>query len=397
MNIADIKKEFPIFETHPDLVYLDNAASTQKPRSVIEAELDFYRKSNANVHRGIYALSEEATDLYETARDTVANFVNAKREEIIFTSGTTDSINGIARSLELSEMINPEPDILLTELEHHANILPWQRMRGLKQLKYIPVGQDFKLDLNNLNTSQFDLLAISHISNVTGTLNDIDEVASLSSKPYVVVDAAQSVAHMQLDMQSWAADFAAFSGHKIYGPTGIGVLYGKKELFEKMEPFRVGGGMITEVRRDSATWAETPTKFEAGTPPIAQAIGLDAAIKFIQQLGWENIQSHEQILRKYALEQLNTISGIRIFHPPASETHGGVISFEIEGLHAHDVSQVLSESNIAVRAGHHCTHVLHREVLNAMASIRISFGVYNEINDVDRLVTGLNKAKEILK
>lgn len=423
MNIADIKNEFPIFANHPDLVYLDSAASAQKPQSVIDAEVEFYAQHNANVHRGIYDLSEEATDLYELARDTVANFINAEREEVVFTSGTTDSINGVARSLELSNMLNPQPKVVLTELEHHANILPWQRLDNA-ELVYLPVmhgntrvtdfvhnkeyevNKDFTLNTEDYNlvlNQPFDVLAVTHISNVTGTMTDIQSLIKTAkfqneNKNMVsIVDAAQSVAHTQVDVNTWAADFVAFSGHKLYGPTGVGVLFGKKELFEKMEPFRVGGGMITEVRRDGATWAEIPTKFEAGTPPVAQAIGLGAAIKFIQQFSWQDIQDHEQKLRRYAFEQLQPIPGISIFHPSIDETHGAVISFAIENLHAHDISQILAEQDIAVRAGHHCTHVLHREVLQVPATVRISFGIYNDEADIDKLIAGLKLAIQTLK
>lgn len=393
MNIADIKKEFPIFDNYPDLVYLDSAASAHKPRSVISAELDFYSRHNANVHRGIYDLSEEATELYESARDIVAGLINANREEIIFTSGTTDSLNGLANSLQLSGMLNSESKIAVSELEHHANMLPWQRLS--KSINYLPLNAGFTINFDG--TENADLIAVSQISNVTGTLTDIKSVREKVANGLLVVDAAQSVSHMPIDVQNWAADFVAFSGHKLYGPTGVGILYGKKDLLEKMEPFRVGGGMISEVNRNGATWAELPAKFEAGTPQIAQAVGLGAAIKFLQQFSWQEIQDHEQSLRKYAISQLQTILGINIFHPNLEEVHGAVISFAIDGLHAHDISQVLSEHHIAVRAGHHCTHILHREVLKVAATIRVSFGIYNDESDIDKLIVGLNQAIKTLQ
>jgi cysteine desulfurase/selenocysteine lyase len=393
MDIQAIKKEFPIFETNPGLVYLDSAASAQKPRSVLSAEQNFYQTSYANVHRGLYDLSEKATDMYELARAKVAKFINAEPEEIVFTGGTTDSINAVATSLYKSKLINPHPHVLLTELEHHAGVLPWQVIEDSK-LEYLPVTDDFKLDLDSDFVAEFavkppDVVGVTHVSNVTGTMSDIKSIRQMFGNSYVVVDAAQSVAHMGIDVRDWAADFVAFSAHKLYGPTGIGVLYGKKSLLEKMEPFRVGGGMIMEVTRDSAKWANVPTKFEAGTPPIAQAVGLAAAIDFITKIGFQNIQAHEQKLRALALEELATIPGIKLFHPPATEPHAGVISFALEGIHAHDISQMLAYENIAVRAGHHCNQILHADILGVPATVRISFGVYNDESDVDKFITAL--------
>lgn len=393
----ELKREFPIFKNHPNLVYLDNAATTQKPQSVIETEEAFYTNQNSNVHRGIYPLSEEATNAYEAARVATAKFINADPTEIVFTSGTTDSINGLARSLELSHLLKNQPTILLTLLEHHANLLPWQRIGENRKLGFIPLDEKFKLDLNEIEdiTNEIDLLAVTHLSNVTGTLNDVSNILKIFAAKFSVIDAAQSIAHIPIDVKAWNADFIAFSGHKMYAPTGIGVLYGKRSLLDKMEPFRVGGGMVSEVNRESASWAEVPTKFEAGTPPIAQAIGLAAAIKFLSQLGWESIQHHEQTLRLYALERLQSISGIEIFHPPAAEAHGGIISFALSGIHAHDIVQILAQDNICVRAGHHCTHVLHKEVLKQPGSVRISFGVYNSEEDIDKLIDSLQKVHQM--
>lgn len=393
----ELKREFPIFKNHPNLVYLDNAATTQKPQSVIEAEEAFYTNQNSNVHRGIYPLSEEATNAYEAARVATAKFIDADPTEIVFTSGTTDSINGLARSLELSHLLKNQPTILLTLLEHHANLLPWQRIGENRKLGFIPLDEKFKLDLNEIEdiTNEIDLLAVTHLSNVTGTLNDVSNILKIFAAKFSVIDAAQSIAHIPIDVKAWNADFIAFSGHKMYAPTGIGVLYGKRSLLDKMEPFRVGGGMVSEVNRESASWAEVPTKFEAGTPPIAQAIGLAAAIKFLSQLGWESIQHHEQTLRLYALERLQSISGIEIFHPPAAEAHGGIISFALSGIHAHDIVQILAQDNICVRAGHHCTHVLHKEVLKQPGSVRISFGVYNSEEDIDKFIDSLQKVHQM--
>lgn len=282
----DIKHQFPIFETNPDLVYLDNAATTQKPDAVIEATVDFYTHLNANVHRGLYPLSEAATELYELARRKVAKFINAEPEEVIFTFGVTDALNGLAWSLANSDIIKENPQIVTTDLEHHANLLPWQRISD--NITYLSLDDKFQVELDETAISQADIITTTHVSNVTGTIVDLEKINNMRSDASIlVVDAAQSIAHIPIDVKALDVDFLAFSGHKMYGPTGIGVLYGKKEHLQKLEPWRVGGGMIRSVTKQGNEWSPAPEKFEAGTPPIAQAIGLAAAIDFMSELGWD--------------------------------------------------------------------------------------------------------------
>jgi cysteine desulfurase / selenocysteine lyase len=391
----DIKSQFPIFQNNPGLVYLDNAATTQKPEVVLNVLTDFYTKMNANVHRGLYPLSENATELYELARRKVAKFINADPEEIIFVSGTTDGINSIANSLVKSGMLSSQPKILATELEHHANILPWQGIENA-QMHYIPMNENFELDMTAVdNLGQVDVLAISHISNVTGTLLPVKEIIARCSQKYSVVDAAQSIAHMPIDVKDMNCDFLVFSGHKAYGPTGIGVIYAKKEYLENMSPFRVGGGMIREVHRDSATWAELPQRFEAGTPAIAETVSLAAALEFICELDLEQIQAYESEHADYLADGLQSIPGLKLYHPREITQHGGVFSFSIEGIHPHDLAQALGEEKICVRAGHHCTQILHREILKIPASTRVSLAIYNDKTDIDKLIIGLDKAIKI--
>ncbi len=386
----NVKEQFPIFQNNPGLIYLDNSATTQKPQRVIDAVVDYYSKYNSNVHRGLYPLSEKSTGKYESARKIIAEFLNAEPEEIIFTSGTTDGINSIAESLKLSGMISNNPEILLTELEHHSNILPWQRITT--QLEYLELDEDEQL-LIKAQKDEYDIISTTLVSNVTGTINDIHEISKINHK-ILIIDAAQAIAHLPIDVKTLGADFIVFSGHKMYGPTGVGVIWGRKELLEKMEPFRVGGGMINEVKRDSATWAEIPEKFEAGTPPIAQVIGLAEAANFLKDLRFEEIEKHEQHLRKYLIENLQQIENIKIYHPDLSKKAVGVISFTVEGIHPHDLSQFLGDRNICVRAGHHCTQILHREVLEIPASVRVSLAIYNTEEDIDKLINEIISAKQ---
>lgn len=406
------KDDFPIFQNHPELVYLDSAASAHKPQSVIDAMVHFYTEHNSNVHRGLYGLSEEATELYEEARKTIAKFINAEPEEIIFTSGTTDSLNAVADMLVRSKLINEKPRILLSSLEHHSNILPWQRIPGA-QMNWLPVpNRPVKISENGVERDgtsfmyttdlaehhfyidgPFDVISLSLTSNVTGAnFNQADLIELLEKhgkETFKVIDAAQSVAHEKIDVKEMGVDFLAFSGHKMYGPTGIGVLYIKKELHDKLEPYRVGGGMIETVRKNEVTWAAAPAKFEAGTPPIAQAIGLAAAVKYIESIGWGKIQEHEKELNRYSYTKLKEVENLKLFHPENVDEHGGVFSFVLNGAHAHDVSQILAEQNICVRAGHHCTQILHREVFDVPATVRASIGIYNTKEDIDKLVSAL--------
>lgn len=380
----NIKDQFPIFTNIPELIYLDNAATTQKPKRVIDSIFNFYTKYNSNVHRGLYPLSEKATDMYESARIQVAEFINADQKEIIFVGGTTDGINQIAESLKLSDLILEDPRILLSESEHHSNLLPWQRITS--DLNYLSSYNKISDDIKNP-----DILALSLVSNVTGAVTPIKDLKNKLQPKFTIVDAAQGVGHLKIDVKELDVDFLIFSAHKMYGPTGVGVIWGKKEILEKLEPFRVGGGMITEVNRNSASWRDLPEKFEAGTPPISEAIALGEAANFLSELGFEDIEKHEQELRKYLIENLQQIPGVKIYHPDLSEKALGVASFTIESIHPHDLAQYLGDKNICVRAGHHCTQILHREVLQIPASLRVSLGIYNSKEDIDSLVSALKE------
>lgn len=391
MIFKSSKSQFPILSNNPGLVYLDNAATTQKPRRVIQKISEFYSKYNSNVHRGLYPLSEKSTELYEESRRTVAKFINAEPEEIIFTSGATDGLNAIATMLSSSGLIDKHPRIVLSELEHHSNILPWQRLNP-RSIEYLMLTSDFAIG-SSAETKRVDVIALTHASNVTGSILNIKEILARNNNyEFSVLDASQSIAHMKVDVKDLGVDFMVFSSHKVYGPTGVGVLYAKKEILEALDPFRVGGGMINEVKRDRATWANLPEKFEAGTPPIAEAIGLSEAVRFIQELGFEKMRLNEQELRIYLVEKLKSISGIRIYHPPLNIDALGIVSFTIDGIHPHDLAQYLGDRKICVRAGHHCTQILHREVLNIPASVRVSLGVYNTKSDIDKLIEGVNSA-----
>lgn len=384
----EIKSEFPIFESHPDLIFLDNASTTQKPREVLNKLIEVYTHYNANVHRGLYPIAEKVNQEYEGARIKIAKFINANPEEIIFTSGTTDATNFIAESLIRSKLIPQEPKVLTTEAEHHANFLPWQRITDGK-LKFLKTTQDILND-------EYDVVAYSIISNVTGQFNDLKELKENKNlnKAIFIADAAQAIAHTQIDVKEMDIDFLVFSGHKMFGPTGVGVLYGKKELLNKMEPFRVGGGMIREVKRTYSTWAELPNKFEAGTPAIADAITLGAAVDFINKLEIKNINKHETDLTQYTLTKLKELDNINIYHSNSLNS-GPVISFTIDGVHPHDIAQYLGDKSICVRAGHHCTQILHKEVFEIPASIRLSLSIYNTIEDIDSFIHELRNGINI--
>ncbi len=390
----NFKEVFPIFKQYPNLVFVDNASTTQKPEVVINALTEFYTKYNANVHRGLYPLSEKATQLYEDARIKIAKFINADPEEIIFTSGTTDGVNAIAQSLYSSGIINSRPQILVSEKEHHSNLLPWQQIKDAK-LIYLE-------DITYKNASKiippeynFDVIALAHTSNVTGQINPIKEITNDKRSAFVVVDLAQAIAHTKIDVKDLNVDFAVFSGHKMYGPMGIGVIYAKKEILKNMEPFKVGGGMIREVTRTKSTWADIPSKFEAGTPNVSDAYALGVAVDYINSVGFDFIQAHEQELREYLVNKLKTIDNIKIYHPEISEKSGAVISISFENAHPHDIAQYLGEKDICVRAGHHCTQILHREVLKIPASLRISLAIYNTKEDIDKLIIGIKDALKI--
>ncbi len=399
-----INKDFPILNIEGNgkrLIYLDSAATSQKPAKVIEAVKGYYEHDNANVHRGIYKLAQKSTVLYEKAHEAVAQFIGAEFEEIIFTKGTTEGLNLLAYSL--GKDLKAGDEIVLTEMEHHSNIVPWQQIAEEKKavIKFIPVTKDYRLDMKKaaeLITKKTKIVSVVHMSNVLGTINPVKELAAMAHKvgAVIIVDAAQSVPHLPLNVKELDADFLVFSGHKMCAPTGIGVLYGRKELLEKMQPFLYGGDMIREVTFEKASWNDLPWKFEAGTPNIAGAAGLMAAIEYLQEMGMENIAAHGQELISYALEKLSAIPEAGIIGPRTAENRGPIISFTVEGMHPHDVSELLDTENIAVRGGHHCAMPLISK-LGIEGTTRASFYLYNTKDDVDALVEGVKKIVEEMK
>ncbi|MGD6959611.1 cysteine desulfurase [Rossellomorea aquimaris] len=403
MDVKEIRKQFPILDQevngHP-LVYLDSAATSQKPVSVIEAMNDYYRGYNSNVHRGVHTLGTRATDGYEGAREKVRNFINASSaQEVIFTRGTTTAINTVAASYGRANLSEGD-EIVITHMEHHSNIIPWQQLAKETGavLKYVPLQEDGTIAIEDVRatvTSQTKLVSIMMVSNVLGTMNPIKEITRIAHEngAVMVVDGAQAAPHMKVDVQDLDCDFFAFSGHKMVGPTGIGVLYGKKKHLNKMEPVEFGGEMIDFVGLQESTWKELPWKFEGGTPIIAGAIGLGAAIDFLEEVGLHNIEEHEHKLAAYALEKMNEVEGMKIFGPSDPGKRAGIVTFNIDDVHPHDVATVLDAEGIAVRAGHHCAQPLMKW-LNVSATARASFYLYNTEEDIDKLVAGLLKTKE---
>jgi cysteine desulfurase / selenocysteine lyase len=403
MNPYEIRKLFPILDQEVNgqpLVYLDSAATSQKPAAVIEAIEQYYRGYNSNVHRGVHTLGTKATDAYEGAREKVRKFINASStEEIIFTRGTTTSLNTVARSYGGAN-IKEGDEIVISYMEHHSNIIPWQQLAKEKGavLKYIPLQEDCTISLDDVRATITDatkIVSIMQVSNVLGVINPVKEIAKIAHEhgAVMVVDGAQSTPHLKVDVRDLDCDFFAFSGHKMVGPTGIGVLYGKKELLEKMEPIEFGGEMIDFVGLHESTWKELPWKFEGGTPIIAGAIGLGAAIDFLEEIGLDNIERHEHKLAAYAMEKMSAVEGLTIFGPKDAEKRAGVITFNINDVHPHDVATVLDADGIAVRAGHHCAQPLMKW-LDVSATARASFYLYNTEEDIDKLVSGLVKTKE---
>lgn len=393
MITTNIKEDFPILKN--GLIYLDTSATAQKPAKVIETVKGYYENDNANVHRGIYKLAQKSTVLYEKAHEVVAKFIGAEFEEVIFTKGTTEGLNLLAYSL--GKTLQAGDEIVLSEMEHHSNIVPWQQIAKEKGvvLKFIPITKEYRLDLEKarqLITEKTKIVSVVHMSNVLGTINPVKELAVMAHDvgAVMIVDAAQAVPHMPINVKGLNCDFFVFSGHKMCAATGIGVLYGKKELLEKMPPFLYGGDMIREVTFTQSSWNDLPWKFEAGTPNMAGAAGLMAAVEYLQEMGMENITAHGQELTKYALEKLSAIAGVIIIGPSAVESRGPVISFTIEGMHPHDVSEMLDKENIAVRGGFHCAMPLFSK-LGIDGSIRASFYVYNTTEDVDRFVEVVRK------
>ncbi|MEN4013364.1 MAG: cysteine desulfurase [Bellilinea sp.] len=404
LDINKIRADFPILnrEIHSKipLVYLDSTATSQKPQQVLRAMESYYQRSNANIHRGVHTLAEEATELYETAREKIARFINARSiHEIIFTRNTTEAINLVAFSWG-RKYLKPGDRIILTEMEHHSNLVPWQILAAEKDiaLDFIPVTSDGLLDLSEytrLLGLQPKLVAFTHMSNVLGTINPTAEMIHMAHQAgaKVLVDGAQSVPHLAVDAQALDVDFLAFSAHKMLGPTGIGILYGKETFLDAMPPFLGGGDMIKKVMLRSFTPNELPHKFEAGTPAIAEAVGFGAAVDYLTAIGMDRIAAHEHDIIAYALEALSEVDGLRVVGPPANHK-GGVASFTLQGVHPHDISQILDSQGIAVRAGHHCAMPLH-EKFGLPATTRASFYLYNSKSEVDALVAGLAKVKKI--
>ena len=397
-----VRDDFPILRRHvhgKPLVYLDNAATTQKPRQVLEALTAFYSRSNANIHRGIHTLAEEATEAYEAVRERTARFIRAPSpRSIVFTRNTTESINLFANAWGRTRL-QPGDRILLSEMEHHSNLVPWQLLAKATgaELAFLKVGDDGRLLLDGLDallTPRTKVVALTQMSNVLGTINPIERIIERAHQrgAVVLVDAAQSVPHLPVDVQRLGCDALAFSSHKMLGPTGVGVLYAREALLESMEPFLGGGEMIADVQLTSATWNEIPWKFEAGTPNIADVVAFGEALAYLERLGMEAVRAHEQELTAYALKQLGAVDGITCYGPPAGAERGGVVSFNLDGLHPHDVGTVLDGDGIAIRAGHHCAKPLMRR-LGVAATARASFYLYNTREEVDRLVEGVRAAQ----
>jgi len=407
-SFENLRKDFPILQRtvrdNKTLVYLDNASTTQKPNQVIDAITDYYRSHNANIHRAVYALAEEATELYESTRDKIANFIHVKnREELIFVRGTTEAINLVAYAWGRTH-VKKDDIIVTTEYEHHSNIVPWQLLTQEKgaKLEYIGMDDDGELILDDLvkylATGKVKLVTFSLMSNVLGTITDAEKIVSMCKKYGVLtlIDGAQAVPHMSVDIEKLGCDFFAFSGHKMLGPTGIGVLWVRKSVLQTMNPFHGGGDMIREVHKYETTWNDLPYKFEAGTPNIADVIGLGAAIDYLTKLGMDNVREHEIELTNYAIEKLSHVNGITIYGTKDISKRGGVISFNFADVHPHDVAQIIDEEGIAVRSGHHCAQVL-MERLNVAATSRASFYIYNTKEEIDSLINSLNKVARIFK
>ncbi|MCX6044839.1 MAG: cysteine desulfurase [Chloroflexi bacterium] len=403
-GVDKIRQDFPILQrqiNQKPLVYLDNAATSQKPTLVLQVLDDYYRCHNANVHRGVHTLSEEATASYEHARLRIARFINAASyKEVIFTRGTTESINLVAHTWGRTNL-RPGDEVLITAMEHHSNIVPWQILQAQLgfTLRHISVTPDGLLDLSELDsllTERTKLLSLVHVSNVLGTINPVPELVAAARRvgAIVLVDGAQSVPHMPVDVQALDVDFLAFSSHKLCGPTGVGVLYGKRALLEEMPPFLGGGDMIREVKLSGSQWNTLPYKFEAGTPAIAQAIGMGAAVDYLTAIGMDWVHEHEQQLTRYAYERLGQIAGLRMLGP-GPEARGGLIAFTLGDIHPHDLSAALDHEGIAIRAGHHCAQPVH-DHFGVVASARASFYLYNTPDEIDQLVVGLEKARKLL-
>jgi len=411
LDVSTIKRDFPIFErtiNGQKLVYLDSAATSQKPLAVLDAERAFYVNHNAAAHRGAHKLAEEATEAFEGARAFTAKFLNSPKDEIIFTKSATEAINLVAYSLGNADagsqfQISQDDEILVSEMEHHANLVPWQELakRSGAKLKWFKVTDQGRLDLSDIDSKigkRTRIIALTQQSNVLGTINDFSEISkrARSVGSLFLIDACQSAPHLKLDVTGLGCDFLTFSGHKALGPTGIGVLWGRKELLDSMPPFLTGGSMIEMVTMESSTYLPAPRRFEPGVPNMAQAVGLAAGLRYLTEIGLEKIQDHELALTKVALEELKKIPELKIVGPEELTNRGGVISFELEGIHPHDLGQALDQYGIAVRTGHHCAWPLMRR-FNSVATTRASFYLYNDLEDIDELVSGVKKAQKFFK
>lgn len=402
MNIEEIKKDFPIFE-NKNIAYLDSGATTQKPRYVLDKINEYYEKSNANPHRGAYSLSVEATELYESARAKIANFINAKYpEEIIFSKNASESLNLVAYSYGLDNLSEGD-EVVLSIMEHHSNLVPWQMVtkKTKSTLKYMYINKDFELSKEEIEskiTDKTKIVAITQVSNVLGTINNVKEIIKYAHKKgaKVLVDASQSIPHMKVDVRDLDADFLAFSGHKMLAPLGIGVLYGKREILNKMNPFLMGGDMIEYVYEQNTTFAPLPNKFEAGTQNVEGVVGLSAAIEYIEKIGYDEIDKIEKEVVSYAIDELSKLDFLTLYMTPNRENHSSVISFNINGIHPHDVASILDSENVCVRSGNHCAQPLMR-FLGIDSTCRASFYFYNTKEDVDRLVKALNKAYNMFR
>jgi cysteine desulfurase / selenocysteine lyase len=399
---VNVRSDFPVLDRE-GLVYLDSAATSQKPGQVIESIDSYYRHSNANIHRGVYSLAREATDLFEGARERVAAFTGWDTASTIFTKNATEAINLVAYSWARHQLHEGD-EVLITQMEHHSNIVPWQLAcaeRGAK-LRYLSVSGEGTLSLDELDEvlagGRVKLVAFAHISNVLGTLNPVEEIVrrARAAGAVTLIDGSQAVPQLPLDLTGIDADFYAWTGHKALGPTGIGILHGRRELLEEMPPFLGGGDMIARVGFDESTWNELPWKFEAGTSPIAEGVGLGAAVDYLSAIGMETVRAHERDLTAYALERLPEVEGITLFGPLDPDRRGGVVSFAIDGIHPHDIAELCDREGVCIRAGHHCAQPLMRQ-LGVAATARASFHVYNSRDDVDRLVVALGKAREVFE
>jgi cysteine desulfurase / selenocysteine lyase len=404
-SIEEIRAEFPILtrRVHGEpLAYLDNGATAQKPLAVIDALDRYWREHNSNVHRGVHTLSEEATALYEEARETIGSHLGADRREIVFVRNATEALNLVAYSWGRTNL-KARDRIVVTEMEHHSNVVPWYQVAQEKgaDLDWAPIDDEGRLDLEALGSLLErgpKLVCVAHVSNVLGTINPIREIARMAhdAGALLVVDGAQAGPKLELDMDELGADFYAITAHKLYGPTGVGALYGRRDLLEEMPPFIGGGSMIRKVSKELITWADLPAKFEGGTPAIAEAIGFGAAVRWLDQLGLPAVHAAEAELTSYALERIGEVPGLTVFGPPASEERGGIISFAIDGVHAHDISEILDRHGVAVRAGHHCAQVLMQR-LGVPATTRASFAVYNTRDEVDRLIDSLQDVRRVFE